>query len=404
MVSSPQGATCTPLGTSFPYDSPGAHVYSSPGASQYPGGSYTASPLMQPVHNTSRAAVRRNISRCIVDTENTEPTVGTPLGAYGTTMGTPLGAAAELNTGSPMSPPLAISSPFGPSLEGSKFSLGQETTRHSAKSTKVALTTTSDHSSLASLLSRNSGSTDSHDQSSFSPFSCKSETTEGCADDSAYKTQDKFSSFDDLSTPSFFMQPRKPTKSSGAIPKDRSRMCHSSSSEEARSSAGATGAKSGFLRHRRTPERSADPPQNSKRRLADFWEKSVLAGCSEESDTAGGYIDVNKQPFGSADIGYGNQLSPTKHSVVMKSYYDPEGSGSHDRVKRFLEATKQSSDQLLSQPTLKLAPVPPGNKITSNKLSKSSSNESLGSEVKTGIRVKRFSNSDDHSEQQNTPF
>ena len=108
------------------------------------------------------------------------------------------------------------------------------------------------------------------------------------------------------------------------------------------------------------------------------------------------YIDMYKQPFGNADIGYSN-VSPTKQpSVVLKSYYEPENSGgSQDRVKRFIEATKKSSDQQTNsskwssdQSTLKWT------SLTQAGLEKSCSSESLddsSSEVKTGIRVKMSS-------------
>ena len=342
--------TKTPLAVRSPgshktpfYGSPAGGVYGSPYSSHQLPASYTASPVLQPVQTPSRAAVRRNISRCIQGEISQSPkSEGLPqtsvarksatLSPHEGSFGSPLEVShslpnqqqesatlespsrAGLATLSPtienvkglgdtiLTPPLAISSPFGPSLEGAKkgdiYSLGQEAAKVKL-ATRITGLAASDHSSLASLLSRNSDeggpptSRDCPTQSSFSP-SLLSENQ----DDSAYKSAQVFSSFDDLSaTPNFFMNPpttvpsQLPRKSLGAIPKDRSsRTCHSSSSEEARSSAG--GNKSRQLsgqRYNSTPDQNPlDKLQtsSSKRRLADFWEKSVLAGMSEEAGGA----------------------------------------------------------------------------------------------------------------------
>ena len=64
--------TKTPLAVRSPgshktpfYGSPAGGVYGSPYSSHQLPASYTASPVLQPVQTPSRAAVRRNISRCI---------------------------------------------------------------------------------------------------------------------------------------------------------------------------------------------------------------------------------------------------------------------------------------------------------------------------------------------------
>ena len=264
-------------------------------------------------------------------------------------------------------PPLAISSPFGPSLDAKKadssplFSIAHEATIKSLKSTKLNLPTTSDHSSLASLLSRNSG--DSADLNhSLSPSS-KSEA--GVEDQGSGKLSDKFSSFDDLTRPTFSREfvrknsgGQTPSKHSGAIPKDRSRVHSSSSEDNNRSSASSRKKGSGQV----TPFDAADEimHQPSKRRLADFWEKTVLAGTNEEHE-----------------MDFSEGFKP-----VLKSYYDPDTSVNSDRVKRFIEATRKTDSSS--------SYFPPNHSKTN-----SSSSESLNvpPPTRTGIRIKRNSSS-----------
>ena len=72
--------------------------------------------------------------------------------------------------------------------------------------------------------------------------------------------------------------------------------------------------------------------RNSKRRLAEFWEKTVLANSEDGNE-------LESRPFGNNN----SETTGYPKPPVLRSYYDPDNVSS-DRVKRFIEATSRKSD------------------------------------------------------------